>query len=207
MTGWIIALSVAAVAFLLLISSFKITIRLDTDAYFEVKFLFFTLFRYSPEKNKPQRTKSKTTSNKDEGTSKLRDLLKKYSEGKSRSKIISELLELIKAFLISFKRFIRRIVFKDLVFDLTVGSDDAAKTALLYGSMCTLVYSISALLSSAVNFNPKKISVNSDFTAEQMTLGLKCTIKVKLCFVIAFAISLIFKVIKIKIGEIKNGRT
>ena len=63
------------------------------------------------------------------------------------------------------------------------------------------------MLESTYNFDAKKIKVTADFTSEQMKLELKSVIKVRLIHLINFALSSVFSIIKMKIGEVKNGRT
>ena len=63
------------------------------------------------------------------------------------------------------------------------------------------------MLGSAKGFNAKKIKVSTDFSSEQMTLILKSTIKIRLLFLVGFAVSTAFSIIKLKLGEVKNGRS
>ena len=205
MTGFIITILILSVIFLLLFAPLKIVLRLDKSAYFQVKYLGITLYNVNSEK-KQQKNKAQNKNNTPK-EAKFKELLKKYSDGKSKTEILKELLDVIKTFFISFKRFIKHIVFKNINFELTVGSDEAAKTAILYGGFCTIVSSLVTLLSNSHNFKPSNISVKTDFSSEQISVSLDCVIEIKLLYILAFAFSLAFKLLKTKIGEMKNGRT
>lgn len=205
MTGFIITILILSVIFLLLLAPLKIVLRLNNSAYFKVKYLGITLYNVNSEKKQhKKKTQEKISAPK---KTKFKELLKKYSDGKSKAEILKELLDIIKTFFESFKRFIKHIVFKNINFELTIGSDEAAKTAILYGGFCTVVSSLVTLLSNSRNFKPSNIAVKTDFSSEQISVLLDCTIKIKLLYILAFAFSLALKLLKNKIGEMKNGRT
>ena len=199
MTGFIITMFILSVIFLLLFASLKIELRLNNSAYFKVKYLGITLYNVnSPKKQHKKKTREKIS---DPKKTKFKELLKKYSEGKSKPEILKELLDAIKTFFTNFKRFIKHIVFKNINFDLTVGSDEAAKTAILYGGFCTILSSLVTLLSNSHNFKPSNISVKTDFSSENISVSLDCIIKIKLLHILAFAFLWAFKLLKTKIGE------
>ena len=206
MTGWIIVLSIIFLLLLLLLSSLKIALKIDEKAYFKVTLLGFKLHSLDKKSKKPKsskKVKAKDLGNDSEGFS---NLLKRYCKENDKSVIIKEIIEFLQFFFSKFKRFMSHIRFKNLMFDMTVATDDSAKTAILYGSVCSAVYSLVTLLSNASHFDPEKISVCSDFTSEKFKVFIYCIIKIRLCFILAFAFSMLFKVIKIKLGEINNGR-
>lgn len=205
MTVFIITMLTLLVIFLFFIAPLTIELRLNDSAYFKVKYLGISLYSFKQKnKNRKKNTQNKIDVPKQ---SKFKEILKKYCEGKSKTEILKELLDVIKIFFISFKRFIKHIVFKDINFDLVVASDEAGKTAILYGGFCTIVSSLVALLCESQNFKPSNVSVKTDFSSENISVSLDCIIKIKLLYIIAFAFSLAFKLLKNKIGEMKNGRT
>lgn len=199
----VIALIIAAIfvgiIFVLLISSLKITFRLSDSVIFYITFLGFRIFDIN--------SKPKTKKSEDKEKGKLTGVLKEYAKGKSRKKLVGEILVILKALCEKFIKLIKHIRFNKLEFSLTVASDDAAKTALAYGTACSVVYSICGMLSSAYKFNPKKVNVSADFSTEQITLKVNTVIKIRLIHLVKFALSTAFSIIKLKLGEVKNGRT
>ena len=201
MIGLIIVMTFVCIILLLLLSSLKITFNICDGVDFRVSFLGISLF--SLKENKPVKNKSE----KSKGKSKLTNTLKEYSKGKSRKLLVEEILFILKELCVKFVKLLKHIRFKKLDFNLIVASDDAAKTAIRYGKVCSVVYSICGMLGSAKRFNAKKIKVSTDFSSEQMTLILKSTIKIRLLFLVGFAVSTAFSIIKLKLGEVKNGRS
>ena len=199
MIALIIAAVVVGIIFLLLISSLKITFRLSETVVFYVTFLGVRIFDINA---KPKRKKEKKQEEK-----KLTGVLKEYAKGKSRHKLIGELLEIIKSLCAKFVKLVKHLRFRKLEFDLTVATDDAAKTAIVYGSVCSVVYSICGMLASAYDFNPKKVNVSADFSTDKMSLKVNTVIKIRVIYILKFALSTAVSIIKLKLGEVKNGRT
>lgn len=211
MIGWIVALSVVGVIFILLISSINVFLEINDRVFLKISILGITLFSYDSEntKTKPKNTKhkKKLEASDEKSLSTFSSLLKEYTKGKNKRELIQELFEIIKYLCIRFKTLLGHFRFKKVVLDLTVATDEAAETAILYGRLCSVIYSIVSLLESSVNFSSEKISVKTDFTSEKFKLILSSTFKIRVCYILGFALSLAVKVIKIKIGDIKNGRT
>ena len=78
------------------------------------------------------------------------------------------------------KRIFKKIRLSNVVIDITVGGDDAAKVAISYGVHCSFVHSLAALLDNAISFSAEKISVKADFDLEKSDYRLKGTLKLRL---------------------------
>ena len=204
MTGLIIATVIIVVIPALLMSSLTITLVICDRITFKVGFLGFSIYKLKP-KNK-NKSVSVAGANKAKSTNKLTSLLKEYTKGKSKSETVYQILEILKNLCLKFTRLLKHVRFKRLKLSLGVATDNAANTAIIYGNICAVVYSICGMLKSSYNFDPKKIRVYADFSSEHMSLVLDSKIKIRLIFVISFLISTIFSLFKIKLGEVKNGR-
>ena len=211
MIGWIIALSILLIVSTLLISSVKFVVDIAERVLFEVSFLGIKLFSYNSEKPKTKSNKhiadTSKKSDKPKEESKLVTLLKEYSKGKHKKELIEELFELLKIICEKFKILLCHIRFKKIYLDLTVATPEAADTAILYGRLCSVIYSIVSMLESSVNFTAERIKVKTAFTSENINLILSGVIKVRVLYILGFALSLGLAVLKTKIGDIKNGRT
>ncbi len=211
MIGWIIALSIFLIIATLLASSVKIVLDISQRAFFEIGFLGIKIFSYDSSKPEIKKEESKavkikkTDKSKEKG--KLTKLFREYAKNKHKKELVEELFDLFKTILEKFRGLLPHIRFKKIMLDLTVATPDAAQTAILYGRLCTVVYSLVALLEYAVNFSPEKITVKTDFTSESLRLILNGVIKIRILFILGFALSLAFSVLKKKIGDIKNVRT
>ena len=206
MIGLIIAIIIVLLIAFLLLSSLTVVFNIDEQIVLEVKFLGISLFNFNSKHKANNKPSVKKTAAKKNDKKKLTSVLKEFAKGKSKKELIEEILEIIKELCVKFGRLLKHIKFKKLEFNLTVASSDAATTAILYGNLCAVVYSICGMLSTAYNFDAKKVKVLTDFTSENMKIMLKSKIKVKLIYLVAFAISAAFSIIKLRIGEVKNGR-
>ena len=197
MTGLIIAMIFASVILLVLLSSLSVTLSINDKVVFRVNFLGICVFDINSKKKKKEKTSNKG----------LTDVLKEYAANKNNKELIVEIFSIFKELCIKFSKLLKHTRFKKLEVDFRISSNDAAKTAILYGNACSVVYSLVALLKSACNFDHKKIKVSADFSSETINLSMLCNIKIKTVYIVSFAISVLYSIIKTKLGEFKNGRT
>ncbi len=207
MLGVTIALSVVGIIALLLISSLCFKVKVSDTVYFSVSYFGINLFTFDPNIKDSKNKSKNSNSSKEQSKKKITNTLKEFAKGKTRKELIEEVLLLIKDLCVKFVKLLKHIRFNRLEFSLVVASLDAAKTAILYGNMCAIVYSICAALNSAYNFDAKKVNVSADFSSEEMKMNLNSIFKIKLIYVIQFIIKSAFSIIKLRMGEVKNGRT
>lgn len=208
--GWWILLTVLAFVTLLMLSSVKLSLDIEEKALFSVSILGIVLFSFdsSDKKDLPKKTGSAhQKSSPAKKDNKLISLLKEYASSKNKGELIGEIFELLKQICVRFKALLKHVRFKKIDLDLTVASSEAAETAILYGKLCSVLYPVITLLDTAIDFDPKRIAVRCDFTADSITLRLQGVIKLRICFILAFAFSLAFSIIKLKIGDLKNVGT
>ncbi len=207
MTGWIILFSVLGLILLLLFSSLKISLYIGEKTVFKISYLFIRIFSFnSDNKNAKQKKKRKKKKEKQNDKKTLTETLKDYAASKHKGELIVEIFDYLKIVLSRFKNLLRHIRFKRAVLRLTVATDDASNTALLYGKICSAVYPIVSVLDAAMKFDPKEISVRTDFTSAQMEFLLSGTVKVRLVHILGFVLSTAFEIIKLKLGDITNGK-
>ena len=205
MIGWIVLFSVLALFALLLLSSLKITLLVGDKAVFEVSFLCFKFVSYDSDRKASKRKKAKNNpKNKDKKS--MVDSLKEYASSKHKTELFLEIIDYLKIVLTKFKKLLSHTRFKKAVLDLTVATEDAADTALLYGKVCSAVYPIISLLDTAMKFDPKHISVKTDFASTKMKFYLSGVIKVRLIHILGFVISTALSIIILKLGDINNGK-
>ena len=204
MIGWIIFFSILAIFAMLLLSSLKITLEIGENAVFKVRFLFFKIVNYDSEKKGSKSKKEKKKPNKKEKT--LVDSLKEYASSKNKRELFFEIIEYLKIVISKFKKLLSKTRFRKAVLDLTVATEDAADTAILYGKVCSAVYPIISILDTAMKFDPKRISVKTDFASNKMKLYLSGIIKIRLIHILGFLISTAFSIIILKLGDINNGK-
>jgi hypothetical protein len=201
--GWIIFFSVIGLFIILLLLSLKITLSIDKKVYFKVSFFLFTLYKFDGKNKKSSSYGVKKS--KSENKSVI-DILKKYVSDKNKLELIKEIFFYLKLVLEKFKELLKHTRFSDVVLDLTVATDNASDTALLYGKLSSIIYPVLSLVDNSMKFTPKKLSVRTDFTATEMTFNLSGTLKVRLIYILGFLLSTFWSITKFKIGEKYNGK-
>ena len=104
--------------------------------------------------------------------------------------------------------FIRWLVVKRLVMNITLGSRDAYSTAMLYGKTAAGIGAIFPFLDRGMKIKKKSISVNADFEAEDISVYLLADIRIFTGQLIATAACFLYKYLRkiiIKKGNQKNG--
>lgn len=84
---------------------------------------------------------------------------------------------------------------------LRIGSDDAAKTALLYGAICPAIRGMMMILHEKTNLHvhhPKQIAVLPDFVHDTFDLELDATIRLRVHHAISLAIAALIHILKYK---------
>ncbi len=217
MTGLIVTLSILLFFWLVGMISANLVLTYDEtlSLYLRVLFLKFkitprekkkpslrkyTLKRYrrSLEKEAAKREKKKKRQEKKKAK-KNSDKRKKAAGTKTKEtpkksvKDIIELIGLISAALGGLiKSFGKHLKIKTVRMNITVATGDAARTAVVYGTVCQGVAYIMELLYNLTGFTVKRngeVTVVPDFTAESSTLDLKFVFKLRVWHVFAMIFS------------------
>lgn len=205
----IIATIVVAVLLCILLSSVKVSLQIDDGVALNVYFSLFKVYSLKPDK-KAKKTANKIAenkANKNGSKQKISDVLKKYAKSRSNFELIEELFNILRVILSKFKKLLSHTHFDNVKLFLSVASDDAAQTAILYGRICSVIYPCVEALENFVHFSPKNLSVKADFSSEKPSLSFSCVVRVRAFYILCFIISLLFTIIKNKIGDTKNGRS
>ena len=117
-------------------------------------------------------------------------------------------LEMIKDFVESasppVKRLFKKIKVRNLYIDYVVGSDDAAKTAIKYGSLCALIYSTLKWLTLYFDVKVKEVNIEADFKAERDDIFVYTTVKLRISTALGCALWLAVRVLKTYLKYNKN---
>lgn len=106
---------------------------------------------------------------------------KNSAEKSGKPKITPELvIRIVKRASPHVKRIFRKIRFDRVYVDITVGGDDAAKTAISYGAHCAAIDGLTAFLDNTVSFKAEKIGIRADFDLEKSKYYAKGRVKLRL---------------------------
>lgn len=195
MTGWFIAGSILLAVALLLFCSVSIEAAFEEELSARVGFLFFH-FRVWPgpeEKPAGRELKKKEQPVPKKKPSKIKELLRK--------KGVSGFLELLRSFSRvaygSAKKVLSHTVIRLLFLDLTVGGEDAARTAVNYGRTCGLVSTALTALLSVAKCKERNVRVTPDFQNGNSGVRFRIRLKIRMLFLLSAASSAFLGFIKI----------
>lgn len=76
--------------------------------------------------------------------------------------------------------FIKRLKFRKFILLMSIASDDAAKTAVTYGGICSAVYPVLSFLTANADFKSKQIDIFADFNSEESAAELSIIVRTML---------------------------
>lgn len=225
MTGWIIFGSIVLLFAIILWQSVTVTFDYENKLSLKVKFLWFTVFttdpkpkkEKKPKKNKKEKKKKAEKSpppseEKTDTPSVQADAAessaetpepekgKKAKKEKKPKKKLDIDLDMIMDYVRSasppIKRLFKKIRWYDVYVDWVVASDDAAKTAISYGSICSVLYPFFEWLTTYFTAHVKEVHIEADFSKEKSDIFAYFVLKLRLSTALACVIWLAWRVLK-----------
>lgn len=224
MTGWIIFGSIVLLILIILWQPIKATFVYENALELKIKFLFFTIYPTKPKKKKKAKKKKKTKDeksaessekeengtpteeseeaadeNKADVSSEGNKKPNKKAKKKEKKKLdinLDMIMDFVKSASPPVKRLFKKIRWHDVYVDWVVGSDDAAKTALMYGSVCSVLYPFFKWLDTYFTAHIKEINVEADFSKEESDIFAYFVLKLRLSTALACLIWLGVRVLK-----------
>lgn len=202
--GWIIAGSVFVFILLLTLGRVKIIFDYKDDVIFKVKYMFLPLVTIPATKPKKQKSpKKKKSKKKTEGEAAEENPKDEKTEEKKPKKKMSleDIFEVLKLALDSLgkplKRILKRTIFAHLALRISVGGEDAAKTAIKFGLMNMAVGNALGWLDTFFTLKkPDDINITADFQSEETKIDCYCEISLVAAAALAFVFTFIGRAIK-----------
>ena len=198
-----IALYILVVVLLLIaaILLLPVSVHLAYCEDFSVKVKFFGI-KVFPLKEKKQTKKKDKPQSKPKKENQLKTSFQKLKEKHGFSGAVKEIFAFLKDCLKHLGGFLKTVKFKKVKLNLVVAENDAFKTAIKYGEVCSVVYPLLSYLENNANVKYKKIDIKSDFNAQKGDFDFTLTVKLQIIFLIITA----FKVYKeYKKFSLRNG--
>lgn len=89
----------------------------------------------------------------------------------------------------------RKIRIDRLQIDLTVGTDDAAQTAMTYGEACALIYPAVAILSDHVKIKKRQVMIGADFNSVKSEVKFSAHASIRLGAILSVGLVAAVKVL------------
>lgn len=204
---WIIG-SILVLLALILLLPVSVWVQAREAFVCQIKFAGVPLFRSDkakkPEKQKPSEKKQKPEK-KAKKTFPFKDTLQRLREQEGFSGTVKAVCALAGRIFSHIKGFLRHIKFRKVVLDITVASDDAARTAIEYGAVCQAVYPVAAYIET-LGAAVKKIDVRSDFETGKSRFGFELQADMQIIFLLIAALKILREIKKFVSEKDKNER-
>ena len=181
MIGWVVALVVAIILLLLLLSPVCLSVSYEEKWKVEARYLFirYPLYPPRPPKKKKKDKKQGPAPEKqkpEEKSSPWRDILKE----KGIKGLLSFLRQLANAVTGGAKKLFQPLVIQKCFLHVTVGGEDAAQTAMEYGYLCAAVYPATGAVIANTKCKRHDVQVLCDFDSQETDFRFygKCSVKV-----------------------------
>ena len=220
MTGFQIFLTVilCIIAFIVLILSLplKVSVGYDDKISLSIKYLFIKLNILPTDPNKPKKEK-KPKEKKEEPPKEEKE------EEKPKEKKPNPILEMVKAngydgmmevlgnlgrvFKIFGGKLLKSIIFNEAYINISVGTGDAASTAIKYGKTCQKVYHVMGFICSNNVVKKYDVNVEADFLANNTEGEFFFEMNICLRKIINSAIGLVVRLIfNVVLKFLKGGK-
>lgn len=196
--GWIIVGAIFVVILLLTLGKVTIIFDYKDDLILKVKYLFIPIVKIPADKPKKEKKPKKPKKSKKKPEAENPEEAK---EKPKKKPALEDILEVAKLAVNSvgkpLKKIIKRTIIDHLSIDISVGGEDAAKTAISFGATNFAVGSALGWLDTFFTLKkPDCINITADFASEETKIDCYCEIKLVLAAGIAFLFTFLGRAIK-----------
>ncbi len=140
-----------------------------------------------PEDGKPEKNTKPETENKKADSGEKQNLFTALKAKLGFTGAVKEILYTAKSALVKIKKQLKKITVKRLTVDISIASDNAAKTAVEYGAVCAAVYPLLSFLESTADIGIKQINVSSDFNSQKPHFSFSAVVRLRIIYLIIAA--------------------
>lgn len=190
------------ICFLLLLCLLPLTINLmyEDEFVFKIKYAGITLF------NSEKEAKPKANNHKKSTTPQSKDnFIKKTYKQKGLFGTVKYFSNILTIVLKKLCWLVKRFKFRQFKFELTVATDDAARTAIQYGEVCAALYPIFSILQSTLDFKPQTVNINADFDKTKWEFKTCILVRAQLVYWITAAIGMLVQYLKLQRKECEKS--
>ncbi len=207
----------AIIAFFVILFSVRFTVYMTYDNEFkvDVKWLFIKKSvlpksedekskkakdkKEKPKKEKKKKSEEEKPTEQAEEKTKKENMLVTFYKNQGFSGVLQLINDTVSAISGMFGSVFKHFVFRELKLFLSVGADDSAETAILYGKTCSLVFPAMGLVTSTCKVKDYDCGVQPNFIQPEKKAYFKVVLSMRPIFitnaVIVLAFKLLFKVV------------
>lgn len=186
MTALIVIGCILLFLILLLLCPVSVQIQFKDALSGRVRYLFFVYRIQSQEEpeEKAEKEIEKKAESK-EGKNKIKDIISQ----RGLSGFLNLLKEIMAAATEQVKKLLLHVIVTRLNLDVTVATDDAAKTAVTYGGSCAVIYPAMSFLVTQTKCKKYGVSVVPDFDRTESVVSFELRAHIKLLFLVKTALA------------------
>lgn len=184
---------------LLLFCSVTIKGTINESVNIKFQYLFYRRTLIPESKNR----KRKTSENDIKRPNKILEMIDKIGLVAT----IRELAGVVKVILIKSKKVVKHIRVKSFNCVITVASDDPCKTAIEYGEVSSVAFSLLRGLQELMKWNTgkTKMLVKSDFCSDKPKIEIDFKVKLRLIHILSAVLGVLLTLVKKKVKQILNN--
>ncbi len=177
---------VALVAIVLLLP-ISVSLNYNEKLCYKIKIAFIKIPIGKEKEDVPEKETEKKTDNTEKTN---KNFFTKLKEKKGFSGALREIIDLIKDSITPLKQFLRFLKFRDVKLSVAVVGEDAAKTAVDYGLVCSAVYPILSFVEGFSRIKYKNVDISADFEGKKSNIDFSLKIKTNIIFILIFAVKI-----------------
>ena len=192
---------IIGLVFILLFSSVSIIGSVNESVNIKVGYLVYRKILVPESEKAKQKKKSQNKINK---PNKIREMIDKNGLVAT----IRELTGIVKVILIKSKKLVKHIRVRKFACVITVASDDPCKTALEYGEVSAVAFSLLRGLQEMMKWNTRKTKmlVQSDFNGVKPKIEVDFKVKIRVIHILLAVLGVFLSLLKKKVKQIINNK-
>lgn len=212
MIGWYIAAGILGLILLLLLLPVRVRLRYDGEVFLWIGY-GFVMIPILPEKEeespaeealpkkkkkkkpKPEKASEEKTAPEEKPSGGLGNKFREIVKYQGVSGLLSLLKDLAEIGAGTLKKLCSHVVLRKFDLLLTLGGEDAAETALLYGKLCGVVYPTVGTIVTACKCRKYGLTVQPDFQSKETLIRLELAGHLLPIFVVVYGLGGLFRII------------
>lgn len=184
-TALIIIASILLLLLILLFCPVTIYAHYENKLRLKIRYLFFHYtIGEKEEKQEPQK-KEENIAKADETESGIRDIIKQ----RGLSGFLNILKRLASIVTGTAKKLLSHVVIDRISTDIAVADGDAARTAILYGNVCSVVYTAFGVLVNNIKCKDYHINIVPDFQSQESRIRFDGKAHLSLLFFVSYGLT------------------
>ncbi|MCQ2455563.1 MAG: DUF2953 domain-containing protein [Clostridia bacterium] len=204
MTALYIVFAIILFLAVLVFMPISVFLEFNDDFFVAVKLFGITVFN-SKKSKKKEKNKDKKPQEQPKKENTVKKIFVNQKEKSGTAGAIKYFAKIAKIILEKLIWFLRKLNFEHIKLNLAIASEDAAKTAIIYGSVCTAVYPLLSLITQNAKVKYKKIDISADFNNTAVKAEFSALIKSNFIYALVGALKGYTEYKKFVKEEEKNG--